>query len=84
VIPLKDLAARSNTDGGAAAKNQAQLGLMDGPSQVAMGFVTVAQYLSAALYFCTLAICERLDHRDAPALIQEIDRATEEQDGKLN
>jgi len=84
VVQLKDLAARSNTDGAAAARNQAQLPLMDGPAQVAMGFVTIAQYLAASLYFCTLAICERLDSSDAPALIQEIDKATEEQNGKLN
>jgi hypothetical protein len=84
VVPLKALAARSNTDGSASADNQARLPLLDGRAQFAAGLITAAQMLSAALYFCTLAICERLDSRDAPALIKEIAAATDEQNGKLN
>ena len=84
VIALKDLAGRANTDGKAAADNQSKLALMDGPSQIAMGFVTIGQQVSAALYYCALAICERIDSRDAPALIEEIDKNAEQRDGRPN
>jgi hypothetical protein len=86
VIPLKDLARRANVSGSAAEQNQARVAAQLVPieQKLAPAIISASQLISATIYHCTLAICERLAPQDAPELIQEIDKHNAEHNGSLN
>jgi hypothetical protein len=86
VIPLRDLAGRANVCNQATITNQelASQQLVPLEEKRIPALMAAAQLIASALFHCTLAICERLDDRDAPGLIEEIDQNLKEQNGRLN
>jgi hypothetical protein len=86
VIPLRDLAGRANACGSASQQNQMAVSqhLVPVEEKLHQAVLGGAQLIASAIFHCTLAICERLDDRDAPALTQEIDQNVLNENGKLN
>ena len=86
VIPLRDLASRANACGTASQSNQMQCAqhLTDPGEKFHKAVLGGAQLIASAIFHCTLAICERIDDRDTPALMEEIDKNAVKKEGRPN